>query len=133
MKIKYIDGKCFSLGIKAGAKRVCDNQDHLNEINVFPIPDADTGTNMASTMRTVVDNIRHRRINILQLSPVLVLMQEAEQQESAFIRLWRMLNGVNDDNNNRNSRSELHCRFDSNQYYCRKTAKGNRHSAVRIG
>lgn len=77
MKIKYIDGKCFSLGIKAGAKRVCDNQDHLNEINsprrinVFPIPDADTGTNMASTMRTVVDNIRHRRINILQLSPVL--------------------------------------------------------------
>jgi len=57
MKIKYIDGKRFSLGIRAGAKRVVDNQDHLNEINVFPVPDADTGTNMASTLRTVVENM----------------------------------------------------------------------------
>ncbi|MBC8491317.1 MAG: DAK2 domain-containing protein [Candidatus Marinimicrobia bacterium] len=52
MKIKYIDGKRFCRGIKAGAKKVCDNQDYLNEINVFPVPDADTGSNMASTLKT---------------------------------------------------------------------------------
>ncbi|HCK98634.1 MAG TPA: dihydroxyacetone kinase, partial [Candidatus Marinimicrobia bacterium] len=57
MKIKYIDGKRLNRGIKAGAKKVYDNQDHLNEINVFPVPDADTGSNMASTLKTVVENM----------------------------------------------------------------------------
>ena len=57
MKIKYIDGKRFRRGIKAGAKKVCDNQDYLNEINVFPVPDADTGSNMASTLKTVVEDL----------------------------------------------------------------------------
>ena len=57
MKIKYIDGKRFNRGIKAGAKKVVDNQDYLNDINVFPVPDADTGTNMASTLKTVVDEM----------------------------------------------------------------------------
>jgi len=60
MKIKYIDGKRFSLGIRAGTKRVVDHQDYLNEINVFPVPDADTGTNMASTLRTVVENLQEK-------------------------------------------------------------------------
>lgn len=59
MKIKYIDGKRFNRGIKAGAKKVYDNQDYLNDINVFPVPDADTGTNMAATLRTVVDEMEN--------------------------------------------------------------------------
>ena len=33
MKIKYIDGKRFRWGIKAGAQKVYDNQDYLNDIN----------------------------------------------------------------------------------------------------
>lgn len=57
MKIKYIDGKRFSRGVKAGAKKVYDNQDYLNDINVFPVPDADTGTNMAATLKTVVEDM----------------------------------------------------------------------------
>lgn len=57
MKIKYIDGKRFSRGIRAGAKWVYDNQDYLNDINVFPVPDADTGTNMAATLKTIVDEM----------------------------------------------------------------------------
>ena len=57
MKIKYIDGKRFSRGVKAGAKMVYDNQEYLNDINVFPVPDADTGTNMAATLKTVVDEM----------------------------------------------------------------------------
>lgn len=57
MKIKYIDGKRFLRGIRAGARKVVDQQDHLNKINVFPVPDADTGTNMAATMKTVVTNM----------------------------------------------------------------------------
>jgi len=57
MKIKYIDGKRFRWGIKAGAQKVYDNQDYLNDINVFPVPDSDTGSNMASTLKTVVEGL----------------------------------------------------------------------------
>jgi len=34
----------------AGAVMVIDKQEHLNRINVFPVPDGDTGTNLAATL-----------------------------------------------------------------------------------
>jgi len=37
----------------AGARRIIVNQKLLNDINVFPVPDADTGTNLAATMRSI--------------------------------------------------------------------------------
>lgn len=42
-------------GFLAGAKRIFDQQGYLNKINIFPVPDADTGTNMASTMQTIIE------------------------------------------------------------------------------
>jgi len=47
----------------AGAKRIFDRQEYLNKINVFPIPDADTGTNMASTLSAIVDSISNQTSN----------------------------------------------------------------------
>ena len=40
----------------AGAKAIIEQKDHLNEINVYPVPDADTGTNLAATMRFIMHN-----------------------------------------------------------------------------
>ncbi len=57
MQIKYIDGFRFSRAIMAGARRVFDRQDYLNKINVYPVPDADTGTNMAATLRAMVQTL----------------------------------------------------------------------------
>ncbi|MCF7793910.1 MAG: DegV family EDD domain-containing protein [Candidatus Cloacimonetes bacterium] len=56
MKIKYLDGNRFYVAIKAGSEAVIQNQAYLNKINVFPVPDADTGTNMASTMRSILES-----------------------------------------------------------------------------
>ena len=42
----------------AGARRVIANRDHLDRINVFPVPDRDTGTNLALTMRAIVDGLQ---------------------------------------------------------------------------
>lgn len=41
----------------AGAQKILDNQALLNKINVFPVADADTGSNMASTMLSIVNNV----------------------------------------------------------------------------
>ncbi len=55
-------------GIKAGANKIVDNQDYLNKINVFPVPDADTGSNMAATMKTVVTNISPDAVSLEEVS-----------------------------------------------------------------
>jgi uncharacterized protein len=56
-KIKELDAKQLYYSFLAGAQRIFDNQKLLNKINVFPVADADTGTNMASTMRSILDAI----------------------------------------------------------------------------
>ncbi len=38
-----------------GAKNVISEKNSLNKINVFPVPDGDTGTNLASLMQTIID------------------------------------------------------------------------------
>jgi hypothetical protein len=55
MKIKYLDGYRFYIAIKAGSKAVFRDQSYLDKINVFPVPDADTGTNLAATMRSIIE------------------------------------------------------------------------------
>jgi len=42
----------------AGARRVIAHRDHLDRINVFPVPDRDTGTNLALTMTAIVDGLK---------------------------------------------------------------------------
>lgn len=45
----------------AGAGRVLSRRDDLNRINVFPVPDGDTGTNLAFTMLAVLKTARRLR------------------------------------------------------------------------
>jgi len=56
-KIKELDGKQLYYSFLAGAQRIFEHQRLLNKINVFPVADADTGTNLASTMRSIIDAI----------------------------------------------------------------------------
>jgi hypothetical protein len=55
MKIDYIDGRRLRQAVIAGARRVIMMQDYLNGINVFPVADNDTGTNMALTLQSVAE------------------------------------------------------------------------------
>ena len=56
-KISEISGKQLYYSFLSGAQRIFENQKLLNRINVFPVNDADTGTNLASTMRSIMDAI----------------------------------------------------------------------------
>ena len=54
-KIKYIDGIRFYRAIVVGINHLISRQDYLNQINVFPVPDGDTGTNMAFTVNEILE------------------------------------------------------------------------------
>lgn len=53
--IRYLDGHRFKLGVIAGARHLIAHRRHLDHINVFPVPDSDTGTNMAASARHLID------------------------------------------------------------------------------
>ncbi|MBN1223065.1 MAG: DegV family EDD domain-containing protein [Candidatus Aminicenantes bacterium] len=55
MKIRYLDGNRLYYAFIIGGNAVIEDKNYLNKINVFPVPDADTGTNLASTMRSITE------------------------------------------------------------------------------
>lgn len=56
--LSQIDGRLLYYAFKAGGHRILQQQAEINKINVFPVNDKDTGTNLASTIRSVLDNIK---------------------------------------------------------------------------
>lgn len=52
-RIAYADGERISLALRAGIRSVIEDEETLNKINVFPVPDGDTGTNLALTLSAV--------------------------------------------------------------------------------
>jgi len=54
-KVKYADGKAFKKMFSMGTRWLERAVPDINAINVFPVPDGDTGTNMLLTMRSAVD------------------------------------------------------------------------------
>lgn len=46
-----IDGKIMAACVKAGAARLEKNEALVNQLNVFPVPDGDTGSNMLTTLK----------------------------------------------------------------------------------
>jgi DegV family protein with EDD domain len=56
--IAYVDGPRLSRSLFAAADWVAAGRDEINRINVFPVPDGDTGTNFSLTLRAVADALR---------------------------------------------------------------------------
>jgi uncharacterized protein len=56
--IAYLDGPRLRRSLLAAADWVDAARDELNRINVFPVPDGDTGTNFALTLRAVAAGVR---------------------------------------------------------------------------
>ena len=56
--IAYVDGPRLRRSLLAAADWVAAGRDELNRINVFPVPDGDTGTNMCLTLRAVAHALR---------------------------------------------------------------------------
>lgn len=50
MDTQKIDGKCYVKMLFSGAALLAAHAQELNDLNVFPVPDGDTGTNMAKTI-----------------------------------------------------------------------------------
>ncbi len=57
VQISYLDGLRFQLAILSGCEEVVAHEKELNAINVFPIPDKDTGSNLKRTLSPLLDKL----------------------------------------------------------------------------
>ena len=57
MALQQIDAKMLSKMFLAGAKNLENKKEWINELNVFPVPDGDTGTNMTMTIMSAADDV----------------------------------------------------------------------------
>ncbi|MEO8431406.1 MAG: DegV family protein [Acidobacteriota bacterium] len=70
--VGYLDGRRLARAVIAGARFVADRAEPLNKINVFPVADGDTGTNVASTLQKVAAGLaRVKQRNVREMSRVL--------------------------------------------------------------
>ena len=57
MSIKTIDAKTLARMFLAGARNLEAKKEWINELNVFPVPDGDTGTNMTMTIMSAASEV----------------------------------------------------------------------------
>ncbi|MBN1778194.1 MAG: DAK2 domain-containing protein [Clostridiales bacterium] len=60
MQIKMIDGLLLRDMVMAGAAMLENNRDAVDALNVFPVPDGDTGTNMSLTMTAAIREVSQK-------------------------------------------------------------------------
>lgn len=59
MSIKYLDAKRLRRILIGGGQWIKKHEEYLNELNVYPVPDGDTGTNMSMTVETMINDINN--------------------------------------------------------------------------
>lgn len=52
-----INGQILKQAIISGANNICSQKDRINDLNIFPVPDGDTGTNMSMTIMAAVKEL----------------------------------------------------------------------------
>ena len=57
--IKYLGGLLFAKMVRGGTSELRSNAEEVNKLNVFPVPDGDTGDNMRMTIESGIAAIEH--------------------------------------------------------------------------
>lgn len=64
-----INGICFKNAVISGANNLTKSKEYVNKLNIFPVPDGDTGTNMSMTINSAVNEmINEDNENIFEVS-----------------------------------------------------------------
>ncbi|MCE7860054.1 MAG: DAK2 domain-containing protein, partial [Chloroflexi bacterium CFX2] len=60
LRKRTVDGQAFKRLVEAGLTWLRTNQQVVNALNVFPVPDGDTGTNMSLTLQAAWNEIKDK-------------------------------------------------------------------------
>ena len=88
-----IDGQVLKKLIEASLTWLRTNQQTVNSLNVFPVPDGDTGTNMVLTMQSAyneIDDLAHRNVGLMAAAVSQGALMGARGNSGVILsQLWR--------------------------------------------
>ncbi|HEV8596575.1 MAG TPA: DAK2 domain-containing protein [Candidatus Dormibacteraeota bacterium] len=58
IKVTGVDGPLFKRALLGSLQWLASNHEEVNRLNVFPVPDGDTGTNMLLTLQSAVEDVK---------------------------------------------------------------------------
>jgi len=87
------DGQRLKELVRAGMAWLQANHDHVNSLNVFPVPDGDTGTNMLLTMRSAwreIENLKETHVGVVAQKVYHGALMGARGNSGVILsQLWR--------------------------------------------
>jgi DegV family protein with EDD domain len=93
----HIDGDTLAIALMSGIHRVISQQEYLNRINVFPVADSDTGTNLSLSLSSalgVLANSSEKHLGTMLASTADTLLDGARGNSGAIIA--QFFQGVSD-------------------------------------
>lgn len=94
MKYTTLDGKLLKEMIINGAYELENNKDYINELNVFPVPDGDTGTNMAATIMAATKEIREAEDTVKSVMSAVSMGSLMGARGNSGVILSQILRGI---------------------------------------
>ena len=93
LRKKSINGQSMKRLVEAGLTWLRTNQQTVNALNVFPVPDGDTGTNMVLTMQSAWNEIKdlgHRKVDDMAAAVSKGALMGARGNSGVILsQLWR--------------------------------------------
>lgn len=94
--VKKIDGTLFADMIISGANNLCNQKSIVDNLNVFPVPDGDTGTNMSLTISAAVKEIAaNREKSVLDISKIMASATLRGARGNSGVILSQLMRGIN--------------------------------------
>ena len=95
MEFKTINGRDFYNMVINASNRLSEQSDFVNALNVFPVPDGDTGTNMSMTFKAAVKEIENIDLSSLaDVSRVLAKGALMGARGNSGVILSQILRGI---------------------------------------
>lgn len=97
MLTNYLDGDALASALISGIHRVIGEQDYLNRINVFPVADGDTGTNLSLSLGsalTMLHESGEKHLGTMLASMADTLLDGARGNSGAIVA--QFFQGVSD-------------------------------------
>ena len=94
--LKQINGRCYRDMIDYGLRSLNINCKALNKLNVFPVPDGDTGTNMVATVKNGIASIRDSRSELSEVAKQFANSVVLGARGNSGVIVSQFLKGVSD-------------------------------------
>lgn len=96
MNTQMIDGKCYARMLSGGAAMLAAHREELNALNVFPVADGDTGTNMLLTIEGGLAKANEACESIGELSKLFARGALLAARGNSGVILSQIFAGIND-------------------------------------